>query len=865
MAPPENSAFGDERLSDASGRRQIDDALERLRRIDRALAPTKPVAASAEAGQPAAPSPQYGRVRPPTAKPAPPPRAASDRPPPPPTPQPAQPRVPPPSQQRPRQTPPPPPSEQAQQRAQPRTESPAPQPGTRQPPPGQGANTQPASAPARRVDSLMRALLYVAQQVGRPVSEADVRMLSSVPDNGLDERSFLLAVKRLGFQGSAVDLTVDRLDRMPTPFVVMGDGNRPAQVVVTGRNGRWTVLDVVEGRVSELAARDIVSIGDRALLVREQLPEKRRTEWYAQFWTRVRPVIVEMGVASVVINILGLATPLFMMVVFNKVIGQGTPDSIASTMTVLCIGMMIAYIFDFVLRVLRGYISAHTGARLDTLMSGEAMHHLVQLPYRHFERTPSGIIAERLRQLDVMRNFFTGQMPALAIDILFVALFLAVTFAINFVIGMVTLVTIPLIIGISVLTHNVQKRLVDENFVALAAKSSTLTETVNNAATIKALGLESEVEKRWQARVAQSAWTSFRANNLANIAGTASAMLQLVAALAIIVVGTMEILEQRMSVGALIAANMLASRALQPMRQLVGAWHQLQGVSAAFKRIDELMREKVEMQAGELAPMPPLQGEVTFERVTYRFDENAPAILQEADLTVAPGEVLGIIGPSGSGKTTIANLVQGLFKPSGGRVLVDGTDISHISPAQLRAQIGCVPQDVQLFTGSVRENIAMGVANKDPNRIVAVAKFVGAHNFIQRMPQGYNTILGERGTGLSSGQRQLLCIARALIRNPRILILDEATSALDPATEENLLRQLKGNTRGRTVIMITHRLAPLAIADRVALVIDGRIERVGPPTEIMAYARIRMGEASRGQVGPSPNAAETAARATMMS
>jgi ABC-type bacteriocin/lantibiotic exporter with double-glycine peptidase domain len=183
-------------------------------------------------------------------------------------------------------------------------------------------------------------------------------------------------------------------------------------------------------------------------------------------------------------------------------------------------------------------------------------------------------------------------------------------------------------------------------------------------------------------------------------------------------------------------------------------------------------------------------------------------------------------------------------------VLVDGTDVAHLSTAQLRAQIGCVPQDIQLFTGSVRENIAMGVADKDPGRVVAVAKFVGAHNFIQRLPQGYNTQLGERGQGLSTGQRQLICIARALIRNPRILILDEATSALDPATEEQLLRQLKANRRGRTVIMITHRLAPLAIADRVALVMDGRVERTGPPTDVMAYARIRMAEASRGQAAP---------------
>jgi ABC-type bacteriocin/lantibiotic exporter with double-glycine peptidase domain len=318
-----------------------------------------------------------------------------------------------------------------------------------------------------------------------------------------------------------------------------------------------------------------------------------------------------------------------------------------------------------------------------------------------------------------------------------------------------------------------------------------------------------------------------------------------VASLVLIVVGVHEIEVGRLTVGGLIAANMLAMRALMPMRQLVAAWHQLQAVRAAFRRIDELMHEPVESQPGTLAPLPPITGAIGLERVTYRPEEGASAILHAADLEIAAGEILGIVGPSGSGKTTIANLIQGLFQPSGGRVLVDGNDISHMPPAQLRAQIGSVPQDVQLFTGSVLDNIAMGVADKDPSRVVAVAKFVGAHGFIQRLPQGYNTIVGERGRGLSTGQRQLLSIARALIRNPRILILDEATSALDPATEEQLLRQLKNNTRGRTVIMITHRLAPLAIADRVAVVMDGRIERVGPPTEIMAYARIRMAEATR--------------------
>ncbi len=715
----------------------------------------------------------------------------------------------------------------------------------------------------RPIDSLMRALLYITQQVGRPVSEADLRRLAAVPASGLDEGAFLTAGTRLGLEAYAVDLAVKRLDDVPTPFALVGATDQPAYVVVGGTEGQWTVLDVVEGRVWRLATDEVMALGARALVMREAGAHERRQEWYAPLWARVRPVVLKLAAMSFLINVLGLATPLFMMLVFNAVIGRDGQAEVAAIMTVLCVGMLIAYALDFALRVARGWLSARTGARLDTVMNGEVLHHLVQLPYRHFERTPSGVIAERLRQLDVLRGFFTGQMPVLAIDIAFVALFLAATFAISTTLGIVTTLAIPVVIGVSLATHRAQRRLAEENFQALAAKSSTLTETVANAATIKALGLEAEVERRWQARVEQSAWTSFRANNLANIASSASGALQLMASLAIIAIGVREIVDHRLTIGALIAVNMLASRALQPMRQLVAAWHQLQAVAAAFRRIDGLMHEAVESPAGVLAPMPPLVGEVTLEHVAYRPDDHVPAVLQDADLDIAAGEILGIVGPSGSGKTTIANLVQGLVRPSGGRVLVDGTDIAHISPAQLRAQIGCVPQELQLFTGSVRENIALGVVNKDPGRVVAVAKFVGAHDFIQRLPQGYNTVLGERGQGLSMGQRQLLCIARALIRNPRILILDEATSALDPATEEQLLRQLKANTRGRTVIMITHRLAPLAIADRVALVMEGRIERVGPPTEVMAYARIRMAEASRGRSAPGSAAAHSVARAML--
>jgi ABC-type bacteriocin/lantibiotic exporter with double-glycine peptidase domain len=267
------------------------------------------------------------------------------------------------------------------------------------------------------------------------------------------------------------------------------------------------------------------------------------------------------------------------------------------------------------------------------------------------------------------------------------------------------------------------------------------------------------------------------------------------------------------------------------MRQVVGAWQQLHTVRAAFARLDELLNEPTERAA---APGPALQvrGQLVFENVVYRYSEDAEPALEGIDLEIAPGQVLGVAGPPGSGKSTFTKLLCGLDHPERGRILLDDLDLRLWSPAVLRQQIGVVPQDVQLFSGTIAENIALGAPDRRFERIVAAAKFVGAHDFIQRLPAGYDTLLGERGSGLSAGQRQLISIARALIRNPRLLVLDEATSALDGLTEQALLTNLKRASRGRTVIMVTHRLGALAIADRVLFLVDGRVQREGTPGEI---------------------------------
>lgn len=655
--------------------------------------------------------------------------------------------------------------------------------------------------------------------------------------------------KKRGARSRLGRLSLKNISRAPAPFIaravdgrffIVGaiDGDR---VLIQAPHEPPKVLELEE--FSSCWSGDVVYVTTRA---GSGAFGKFDVSWFAPALWRYRHLIRDVLLASLVLQLLALVTPLFFQVVIDKVlVHQGL-----TTLHVLAMGLGMAIVFEVFLGGFRSWLFTHTTSRVDVELGAKLYRHVLSLPLAYFESRRVGDTVARVRELETIREFLTSSAATLVIDLLFTFIFLLVMWFYSPTLLIVVVVSLAVYAIISIAITPVLHRRIEERFRRGAESQAFLVESVTGVGTLKSSAVEPQMQSRWETLLAGYVRSSFNAALVGIWGGQSIQLVSKLSMLVILYLGAQLVIAGRMTVGELVAFNMLAGRVAEPVLRLAQLWQQFQEARVGVARLGDILNAPTETShSPSRSALPAMNGRVDFDRVSFRYRPNAPEVLKGVSLALEPGEMLGIVGPSGSGKSTLTKLVQRLYTPESGRVLIDGVDLALVDTGWLRRQIGVVLQENLLFNRTIRENIAIANPAIAMDRVIEAAKLAGAHEFILELQEGYDTLIEERGANLSGGQRQRVAIARALISDPRILILDEATSALDAESEAIIQANLKNMAEGRTVMIIAHRLSAIRQCSRIVTIESGQITEEGSHTELLArggrYAslwRMQMGD-----------------------
>lgn len=543
-------------------------------------------------------------------------------------------------------------------------------------------------------------------------------------------------------------------------------------------------------------------------------------KWFIPTILKFKKEFLLVILAAFVMQLLGVLTPIMTQVVVDKVLSHNT----LSTLNVLAVGIAIVYLYELVLSLARGYLFTHTTNRIDVMLSQRLFHHLFNLPMRYFESRRAGETVARVRELDTIRQFLTGTPLSSLIDLFFILVYIIVLFLYSTSLTWLVLASVPIYAVLSLIVTPLFKKRLDEKFNAGAETSSFLVESIQGVQTVKAFALENKFEEKWGDLQADYVKAGYRTSMVSHASGTIAQFVQKIFDLLILYFGALEVMKGTFSVGQLVAFRMLAGRISGPVLRLVQLWQEYQQASLSVRRIGDIFHSPTEVKGSvQITNIPALKGRIRFDKVHFRYKADGPEAIKDMSFLIEPGSMTGIVGRSGSGKSTVSKLIQRLYIPEMGKITIDGMDISMIDPRQLRRQIGVVLQENYMFNGSVRDNIAIHMKSASFEQIMEAARIAGAHDFILELTNGYDTMIGEKGVGLSGGQKQRIAIARAILANPGILIFDEATSALDYESESIIQNNLKEICKGRTVLVIAHRLSTLKDADKIMVIDSGNL------------------------------------------
>jgi len=689
-------------------------------------------------------------------------------------------------------------------------------------------------------DPLLGSLVALTHLLERPSSPKALTAGLPLADGRLTPDLFPRAAERAGLSARLLRRSLESIDDVLLPCVLLLKNRRAAVLVRRLDDDRLELLlpetgsGTVEIRGEELRSKYTgyaFFAKPVANFVRHDR-ELRETAGGHWFWSTILsqwPIYGEVLLASALINCFAIATSLFAMNVYDRVV----PNNALETLWVLTVGVIIVLGFDFLLRMLRGYFVDAAGKIADIKLASKIFEHVLQIRMSDRPRS-AGAFASNVREFETLRDFFASATMTTLVDLPFLLLFVAIIWVIGGVVAVVPLAGIPIVIGAGLLLQIPLNRLIRRTFREASQKHGVLVEAINGLETIKSIGAEGRMQRAWEALVSATAESANKSRLLSAVTVNLSSLVGNAVYVGVVVVGVYEIAAGRLTTGGLIACSILAGRAMAPLGQVAAVltrYHQARTSLDTLNRIMQLPSERPPERI--FVHRPVLKGAIEFKSVSFSYPGQKLPALSDVSFRIAPGERVGLIGRIGSGKSTIEKLVLGLYQPDTGAVLVDGIDVRQIDPADLRRNIGCVPQDVVLFQGSIRENITLGAPFVDDAAVLRAAFIAGVEEFVGRHPAGYDLNVGERGEALSGGQRQAVAIARALLLDPPVLVLDEPTSAMDNGAESRFIQRIARELPGRTVLLVTHRASLLALVERLIVMDGGRVVADGPKDKVL--------------------------------
>lgn len=741
------------------------------------------------------------------------------------------------------------------------------------------AATQPGMGGLRPSDvdfmpGLLRSLSVLMRLRGRPVSPQ--LLLAGLSGSQITPRACLAAARKAGLSGRiAARPSLSDIPPLVLPCILLLKNDRSC-VLTALRGGRAEVIFPEISDSTQTVSQEELQAeyaGYAIFAAVPKAPERQRMEaprlgrgkrWFWDVLRYYAPIYRHVALASVVINLIAVASPLFVMNVYDRVV----PNNATDTLWVLASGILVIYFFNFLLSALRTHFVDVAGRNADIVLSSALVEKVLSM---RLDAKPesTGAMVNNLREFEQLREFFSSSSLLACIDLPFLVIFLLL---IAFIAGPMVLLplgAIPVLVAVGLFLQRRARQSAEAGYRQNMQKNALLVEMVGGLETLKSCMAESRMQRLWEAIAGLSAKSSSEARKYNSMAVASAMLITQIVTVIMIVWGVYRINDGLMSMGALIGCNILVGRTMAPLLQMASLLTRVQNSRMAFKALDMLMElpseddaERVSMDYGSLEP------DFSLENVSFSYPQSERPALENVSLRIRPGERVGIIGPMGSGKSSLARMLLGLYQPAEGAVRFGGVDIRQIPSADLRGRIGVLPQEVTLFYGSVRENIALGDPSINDHLVLRAAALSGATDFIRHFPAGFATQVGEQGRALSGGQRQAVALARALVRDPEVLILDEPTSNMDTDAELRLQRRLVDIIDGRTLILVTHRLSMLRIVDRLIVMENGRIKLDGPRDEVLAKLRgaaeARMGGAAGGRAATAkaqgaPRAAEGAA------